>query len=353
MTARAASTEAGAGAPPAGAGAGALPRLSVAICTRNRPEKVGRALRSLLSQSRPPLEILIVDNAPCDDATRTLVAREFPQVRYLREPVRGLDAARNLALRAAAGEVVAFLDDDAVADRDWAAAILAPFADPRVGASTGRVEAFEDVTDGQRLIEASGGYSRGCELVRLPRDARRPLHGHRAPLIAWAVSVGSGCSMAVRRALALQLGGFDEALDTGAELPGGGDHDMLWRVLQAGYDLVYEPTALAHHEHRRAFAGAVDQLIGHQRALVAFLVKTVSRTPGRKRLPLVAFVAWRLLKPGLRLARRALGRDPLPASVLLRMWAGCWAGLAAYPASSRAARRRREQQAGLPAAQGL
>jgi hypothetical protein len=84
---------------------------------------------------------------------------------------------------------------------------------------TGRVEALTLETEAQRLFEANGGFGRGLERVRLPEDARRPLHGRRAPLIAWAVSVGSGCSLAVRRELALGLGGFDEALDLGEVLP--------------------------------------------------------------------------------------------------------------------------------------
>ena len=42
-------------------------------------------------------------------------------------------------------------------------------------------------------------------------------------------------------------------------------------------------------------------------------------------------LGWRLLKPGVRLVRRGFGRDPLPSSVLLRMWWNCWVGLSAYP----------------------
>ncbi|MFL5496339.1 MAG: hypothetical protein ACJ8DC_18285, partial [Gemmatimonadales bacterium] len=84
---------------------------------------------------------------------------------------------------------------------------------------------------------------------------------------------------------------------------------------------------------------------GHQRALLAFLGKHLVHGGGRARGPLAGYVAWRLLKPGLRLARRALGRDPLPAPVLARMWWNCWAGLVAYPRARRLAQARREAQA--------
>ncbi len=319
--------------------------VTAAICTHDRPELLRRALRSLVEQ-RPGGEILVVDNAPSSTATRDIVAREFPRARYVLEKVPGLDFARNRALRESAMEIVAFLDDDAVAQPGWLAAIAATFEDdPRVGLCTGRVEAFSLESEGQRIVEDNGGYSRGRDRVRLPRDAHRPLHGHRAPLVAWAVSVGSGTSLAVRRDLALRIGGFDEALDMGAALPGGGDHDMLWRILQSGHDVVYEPEAVALHEHRREVEAAYAQIVGHQRALVAVLTKMLVQTRGG-RVPLATFLAWRMTKPAVRLVRRAVGRDPLPAPVLLRMWWNCVAGLSAYPRARRLARRRRLRYGG-------
>jgi len=314
-------------------------RISAVICTRGRPELARRAIASLREQA--VAEVLVVDNAPEDDATRALVRDRFPGVRYVVEPTPGLDFARNRALREATGDVVAFLDDDAVAEESWSSAFAAVFdSDSGVGACTARVEALSVETPGQRIFEANGGYSRGLDRVRLPGDARRPLHGRRAPLIAWAVSVGSGCSFALRRSVALDLGGFDPALDLGEALPGGGDHDMLWRVLKAGYGVVYEPKALAHHEHRKEETAVYAQLAGHQRGLVAFLTKTAADGRGRERASVLTFLVWRLLKPGVRLARRAVGRDPLPAAALWRMWGNALAGPAAYLTARRTARRR-------------
>lgn len=321
-------------------------RLTAAVCTHGRPAQLARALDSLLAQRPAPAEILVVDNAPPDDATRTLLAEQYPEVRYIAEPVLGLDFARNRALHGAQGEVVAFLDDDAVAAEGWAGALAAVFdSDPGVAVCTGRVEALGQETEGERLFEANGGFSRGLHSIRLPADAGAPLHGRHAPLIAWAVSVGSGCSYAVRRSVALELGGFDEALDLGAALPGGGDHDLLWRALQAGHSVVYEPSALAWHEHRPEAEGVHRQVVGHQRALLAFLSKHLVRPGGSARGSLAGYLAWRLLKPGVRLVRRAVGRDPLPAPVLARMWWNCWVGLVAYPRARRLARERRGARA--------
>ena len=291
-----------------------------------------RALRSLLAQSSPPAEILVVDNAPAGDATRRLVAAQFPGARYVCEPAPGLDVARNRALADASQPTVAFFDDDVVLDSGWTRALAEALTrHSNAGAVTGRVEALALETEGQRMFEANGGYGRGSARVALPRDARRRLHGLPAPLIAWAVSLGNGSSFAVRREAALEVGGFDEALDRPPRLPGGGDMDLLWRLLEAGYDVLYEPDALAMHEHRRDAAAACDQIVGHQRAQSAWLAKAVLRSSGRRKVSVLLFLLWRLVKPGVRLVRRAAGRDPLPARVLLRMWRECWVGLALGP----------------------
>lgn len=317
--------------------------LSAAICTRDRPDLLARALESLVAQHPAVAEILVVDNAPAGDATRSLVTARFPSVRYVAEPVPGLDFARNRALEAATRDVVAFLDDDAVAAPGWAASLHRVFeVDAEVAVCTGRVEPLSLETPGQRLFEANGGFSRGADRIRLPDDARRLLHGRRAPLIAWAISVGSGCSYAVRRGTARALGGFDEALDQGPALPGGGDHDLLWRALGAGHAVVYEPSALAWHEHRREVEAVHDQIVGHQRAVLAFLAKHLMRSDSRSRPALLGYTGWRLAKPGVRLLRRAVRRDPLPAKVLVRMWWNCWVGLLIYPRARRLARQRRE-----------
>jgi GT2 family glycosyltransferase len=320
--------------------------ISAAICTRNRPALLARALDSLLAQSTAPAEIIVVDNAPSDDSTGRLLAERFPGVRYLREPVPGLDFARNRALYASTADLVAFLDDDAVADRDWSRTLKQVFESaPDVAVCTGRVEPLMLATPGQLLFELNGGFSRGKRRIRLPDDADEPLHGWPAPLIAWAISVGCGCSYAVRRTVALQLGGFDEALDLGTPLAGGGDHDLLWRALESGWRVDYEPEAVAWHEHRREIDAAYDQIIGHQRAMLAFLSKHLSRASLRTGVPLLMYLGWRLLKPGVRLVRRGLGRDPLPPTVLLRMWGNCLLGLSAYPLARRIAKTRRERYA--------
>ncbi|MDX1764663.1 MAG: glycosyltransferase, partial [bacterium] len=58
-------------------------QVCAVICTRNRPEKLRRALSSLVAQVQPPAQILVVDNAPVNDASRKLVTEDFPSVDYV------------------------------------------------------------------------------------------------------------------------------------------------------------------------------------------------------------------------------------------------------------------------------
>ncbi len=328
-------------------GVGVIPDVCAAICTRDRTDLLRRALRSLGEQAEAPAEIMVVDNAPGGPATRNLVRDEFPGVRYVTEPIPGLDFARNRALRETSREIVAFMDDDVVAGPGWAGGIRAVFRESdRIAVCTGKVEALSLETEGQRLFEANGGFARGDGRIHLPADRKRRIHGIPVPLIAWSIGIGSGCSLAVRRDTISAMGGFDEALDLGHPLPGGGDLDILWRVLDAGHEIVYDPAVWARHDHRRDVEASLNQILDHHRSLIAMLVKA-SVSPCRTgRIGVVAFLGWRLVKPGVRLLSRFAGRDPLPAWALVRMWGNCWRGLGSYAAARRLAERRRKAVVG-------
>ena len=96
-----------------------LPSVCVVICTRDRPNQLRRTLVSLQVQKQSPEEILVVDNAPSDEQTKALVTQEFSGVRYVRESLQGLNFARNRGLAETSQDIVAFIDDDAVAEPDW------------------------------------------------------------------------------------------------------------------------------------------------------------------------------------------------------------------------------------------
>ncbi|GGT18116.1 glycosyltransferase family 2 protein [Streptomyces chromofuscus] len=123
------------------------PDISVVICvyTEDRWEDILAAVASVRAQSRPALEtLLVVDH---NQALLDRLAREYKEceeggvVRVLANAgPRGLSAGRNTGIAAAHGDVIAFLDDDAVAERDWLRYFAVSYADPRVMAVGGRTE---------------------------------------------------------------------------------------------------------------------------------------------------------------------------------------------------------------------
>jgi len=131
---------------------GPEPLVTVAICTRNRAHSVGATLESLLRQSYPSFEIVLVDNAPSDDSTERLIRSSYPSVRYVREPRAGLDWARNRAVVESRGEVVAYIDDDAVADAAWLRSLVGAFDVPEAMCVTGLVAPARLDTPAQELF---------------------------------------------------------------------------------------------------------------------------------------------------------------------------------------------------------
>ena len=226
---------------------------TVAICTRERPDELARALRAATAQRCAGHEILVVDNAPESGATRCVASR-FPQVRYCCEPRRGLNAARNTALHAARGEIVAFTDDDAAPEPDWLGTLLRNFGQPQVACATGLTLPLELETEAQELFEDHCSFVRGFT---------RRVHDMFSTDPLAVGPVGAGASMAVRRDVVLDLGGFDERLDAGMPTKSGGDHEMFVRLLATGHRIVYDPAAVSWHCHRRSDQELLDTVFGY------------------------------------------------------------------------------------------
>ena len=311
-----------------------FPSLTVAICTKDRPEQLARCLNSLkalrLASGTPAsLDILVVDNAPSNERTRELVA-SLPDVRYACEPKPGLDFARNRAIFEATGELLAFLDDDVTVDRYWLAGLMEAWAEnPDAAAFTGLMLPYELETDAQIMFEKRGGFRRGFEKIRY--------HGQILPDIPYypcaAGIFGAGANMAFVRDVLLKIGGFDEALDTGSSLPGGGDLDIWYRVIRAGYPLVYEPRYLVFHEHRREVEALRRQYWSWGLGLMAFMVKSY-QTDSIQRPKLRRLILW-WFKDQLRQLQRSLrGRHVLPPRMILAELVGGVVGLLGeYPRS--------------------
>jgi GT2 family glycosyltransferase len=225
--------------------------ITVAIVTRDRADLFERfALPSLLALPAGAAEVLVVDQSS-DDATRRLTER-VPGAVHLRS-ADGLSRGRNVALAAASGAVVAFVDDDVTFPPGWADGVRRAFArDPRAGVVCG-------------LGLDSGG---------------RPLPGRPPGRYEWPENpfgLAHGFNLALRRQAVADAGPFDERLGAGAEFPAGEDSDMVYRVMRAGWALVCDAElTVVHHTwrtarqersvHRNYGVGAGAQTAKHLRA---------------------------------------------------------------------------------------
>jgi glycosyltransferase involved in cell wall biosynthesis len=197
--------------------------VSVIVCTYNRAELLGDAVRSLDSlQTHDELrfEIVIVDNASADETAsvaRELQATCSAPVRYVYEPKPGVSAARNRGIAEAQGEWIAFMDDDQIADEHWLWGLL----------SAARRRAVRCVGGVNRLRLPAGQQTRRLapsleSLLGATQSSagERPYTDHHAP--------GAG-NLLVHRSVFEEIGTFDESLAAAGE-----DLDLYRRMRSHG-----------------------------------------------------------------------------------------------------------------------
>lgn len=206
-----------------------FPAIGVVVCTRNRGALVVATVESLLANTHPNFEVIVVDQST-NDLTREAVSGFLhdQRLRYVRSPTVGQGRSRNIGLKMARAPIVAYTDDDCLVPPNWLETFDKVFREhPRVAVAYSNVLAAE--YDRERGFVPE--YFRTSD--RLTRSLRR------SPF-----TVGIGASMAVRRQAVLAFGGFDPALGPGAIFPSADDRDIAARALIKGWH-VYETTEAA------------------------------------------------------------------------------------------------------------
>lgn len=309
------------------------PLVTVAVCSRDRPERLAECLLALdrLQYPADRLDIVVVENAATTDVAKGVVAG-YPRMRYVHEPRPGLNWARNRAVLEARGDILAFTDDDVSVDAGWVRAIVAAFEDePQAMCVTGLVVPDELDTHAQLLFEKYGGFGRGFTRVYAAADDRTSAasqHGGTGKF-------GTGANMAFRRSVFATAGGFDPALDVGTVTNGGGDLEMFFRIIKAGHLLVYEPKAIVRHRHRREYAQLRRQLTDHGVGFYAYLVRSALAYPEERgafvRLGLWWFWYWHARRIGAALT----GRKRFPLDLIFAELRGSLIGLRRYSIARR------------------
>jgi mycofactocin glycosyltransferase len=214
-----------------------LAGIEIVVPARDRPAELERCLAALGSGALgSAAQVLVVDDASDDAAAIARVAQAHG-ARLHRRPARGgPGAARNSGLAATSAELIAFVDSDVVVSPSWLNRLAAGFEDPRVGAVAPRVRAL--AADGRGVAAYEARHS---SLDMGPRPARVHPRG--------TVPYVPSTALIVRRS-AVPAGGFDAALQVGEDV------DFVWRMLAAGWGVVYDPGIEVRHAHRtepRAF----------------------------------------------------------------------------------------------------
>lgn len=256
------------------------PLATVIIATRNRADQLGTTLDSVLGQDYPNFEVVVVDNASSDDATKVLLQTQYgstPNLKYVREDRPGLASAHNAGIVHAKGEIMAFADDDLRLDRQWLAILAAAFRSmDHVGCVTGMIMPMELEERAQVWFDQYGRLNKGLEAQVYDLDD----HRRDSPLYPYAAgSFGSGANMAFSKEALDAIGGFDTAMGTGTSARGGDDLAAFFDVIIAGFRLIYEPAALVWHSHPSKYEQLKRQAYGYGMGLGAYLARTFARHP--------------------------------------------------------------------------
>ena len=252
-----------------------LPDISVSIvvATLDRPAELRMCLRCLVAQASPrAVEIIVVDNNPASGLTSAVVA-EFSHVVLVNEPRKGLAYARNKGFTTSSGDIVVATDDDVTMPPDWLGKLVAPFVRPNVMTVTGNVLPLAIETTAQRLFELYGGLGRGLEPFAVDAGWFKSFRFCAVP--TWRLGATANAAFRANIFSHPDIGLMDEALGPGMPSGVGEDTYLFYKVLKAGYTLVYEPTACVWHKHRREMPALHRQLYGYSKGHVAYHLTTL------------------------------------------------------------------------------
>lgn len=212
------------------------PSFSIIINTYNRAHTLPRTLDSLQWLRYPRYEVIVV-NGPSTDNTEEVIHPYMERIKLARCEHANLSMSRNIGIAMASGDIVCFIDDDAVPEPDWLDQLATGYRDPKVAAVGG-------------YIRDHTGYSFQCKFVVCDRfgngqsyetieDARLDIgpRPFRFPSL-------TGTNSSFRRDALLAIGGFDEEFVYFLD-----ETDVIVRLIDAGYGVEYVANAEIHHKY--------------------------------------------------------------------------------------------------------
>jgi glycosyltransferase involved in cell wall biosynthesis len=278
------------------------PRISSIICTYRRPDTLGAAIQSLRNQtlSAKQYEIIVVDNNS-RDGTAEIVRKHqedaSPHLHYVLENQQGLSHARNAGIRKARADIVAFVDDDAVAEPNWLSSLLDVY--DKVADAWAVGGKVLPIWGGERPKWLQGKLLRGVSLVEWGEE-ERPLK--------WPERV-IGTNFSFRKRVFSEIGTFSTDLGRrGRLLLGHEDTEIQERIHKLGKLVFYTPRAAVRHHV------PVDRMTKHY-----FYNRAYGTGRSEAIITAQRFGRARLLRETLKITRRLLSLCVHPRTLVRRM----------------------------------
>ena len=214
-------------------------KVSIIINTYNRASYLKKALHSLQYLDYPRFEIIVV-NGPSTDDTSQLLNEYKNYIKIGTCSLRNLSISRNIGIAMAAGDIVAFLDDDAIPEPEWLTNLVKYYDSPEVAGVGG--SAYDNTG-----YEFQWRYFKGNRINGHTAVDLKPSDNYCFPGSLNFVALG-GANCSFRRDLLLKIGGFDEQYDYGHD-----ETDVCLRLIDAGYIIRYADHAYVHHKYAPSF----------------------------------------------------------------------------------------------------
>jgi glycosyltransferase involved in cell wall biosynthesis len=228
------------------------PKVSVIVCAYNGERTVDSCLASLETLNYPNYEVIVVNDGS-NDRTKEISER-YKYVRLINQANQGLSAARNVGLRAATGDIIAYTDCDCMVDPDWLMHLVARFLTSDFGA-----------VGGPNLPPPDNSMVANCVAVSPGAPAHVLLDDEIAEHIP-------GCNMAFRREALEAIDGFDPLFRAA-----GDDVDVCWRLQNKGYKIGFSAAAVVWHFRRNTVRDYVKQQEGYGKAEALLYFKHPTR----------------------------------------------------------------------------
>lgn len=211
------------------------PLISVIIAAKNAEATLGKCLTSVQTLDYLAYEVIVVDDGSSDKTCE--IAKNFPQVKVLRAEGVGPSGARNMAVKEAKGEFVAFTDADCIVDKAWLNELMKGFASQEIVSVGGSQRSPADETFfGRKVHQFLGKCGFFTNYMQSAQGIREVAHS-------------PSCNVIYRKEVYEKFGGFLAGFWPGEDL------ELDYRLVQKGYKLVNNPAAVVSHYRTRSLDG--------------------------------------------------------------------------------------------------